>query len=120
MGVALARAVECATLAREDLLDAQRGPLGNLCDLLGGGLSQGVEHERASRIFAGVDAVQSDDVDVDVEPQRRVSALNDAHGSGERLLQRTQVERALRAVLQRAGLRGVRIGERARRVEAWC
>jgi len=105
LGVTLAGAVQRAALAREDFLHAERGPLRDVSDLVSGGLRQGVEHQQRVGIFADVDAVQSEHMEVDIQPQRRVSALDEAHGSGQRLLHRTQVEHALRAVLQRVGER---------------
>ncbi len=103
VGVALAGPLGSAAVAREDLLDPERGPLGDLRHLLGAGLSQGVEHERRARISAHVDAIEHEHVEVDIEPQGGVSALDHAHRSRQRLLPRAQVERPLRAVLQTAG-----------------
>jgi hypothetical protein len=64
-------------LLRNDAEDS----LGNSGDFLIGGRGDWVEHHAAAAI-AGVDAVEEDRVEVNVEPEGRIEPLNHGHGAG--------------------------------------
>ena len=69
MGVEIAGAVEGAAMALEDLLHAERGPLGDVSHFVDGRGRQRVEHEHRGGLFAHVHAVQCEHMEMDVEPQ---------------------------------------------------
>jgi hypothetical protein len=99
-GVALASAVEGAAVARENLLHALRGSRGDVGALLRARRSKRVEEDQlAAARRADIDPIEHDDVEVDVEPESGVTALDDADGAGERIVDGRQAEQGLRAAL---------------------
>jgi hypothetical protein len=100
--VALAGAIERPAMASEGLLDPVRGPPGDAGELLDGGRGERVEDQRASLRVAHVDAAPREHVSMHVEPERRVTSLDDADGAGQRVIDGVEAEERLRAALQRA------------------
>jgi hypothetical protein len=117
-----ADAVERATVTREHAEECGMGPRGDLRHVLAAGRGQRVEDERALRV-AHVDAVERQRVEVHVEAQRAVGALDECDGADEGVLHTAQAEMTLSAPAQRARERtdeGVEhVGAQAPVVREW-
>lgn len=97
----VARALERAAMPLEHDEQPSVGPRGDLGDLVTARRGQRVEDERALRV-AHVHAIERQRVEVDVEPQRAVAALDEGDGAHLRLVHAAQVQVPLRAPTQRA------------------
>ena len=74
--------VETATVRSEDALDALGGAAGDVGGLGAGGCVQCVEDEGSGCVVAHVHAIEGENVEVDVEPDRAVGSLDRGHRAG--------------------------------------
>ena len=94
-------AVEGATVTLEDPKERGGRPRRDPCHLLAARRGKRVEDERASRV-ANVHAVERERVEVDIETEGTVAALDEGAGAHEGVLDAAQAELTLRAPAQRA------------------
>lgn len=83
-------------MSLEDTHDSRVSPRGDLGDLLGARRRERVEHELPLRI-TDVDPIEGELVEVRIDSQRAVAALNDRQGADEGVLDAMERGRVSRA-----------------------